>query len=111
MRLAYLLPLVLAWASLHAQEVPTFKLRLKAEVAIASQRAVPIKLPAECDRQGNIYIQAYVPPYVASLPVIKISPEGKVKASISPSGLSQFSDAGFDPFAVDLRGNLYWVVF
>jgi hypothetical protein len=43
--------------------------------------------------------------------VIKISREGKVQASISPSARPQFSDAGFDPFAVDLRGNLYWVAY
>lgn len=111
MRPVCLLWIVLAALPLQAQEVPSLKLRLKEMVAVASQRAVPIKLPAECDRQGNIYIQAYVPPYLPPFPVIKISREGKVQASISPLALPEFSDAGFDPFAVDLRGNLYWVVY
>jgi hypothetical protein len=93
----------------QTQETATLTFRLKGKVPVLGQRNVPLQIPAQCDTRGNVYVQAYTSATARPLPILKISPEGKVLAILSPPSLQDMPEAGFDPFAVTAHGRVYWV--
>ncbi|HKT12125.1 MAG TPA: hypothetical protein VJW77_09915 [Terriglobia bacterium] len=110
--LLILVPL-LSVGALLPQESPT--LVAKAVVPLTGTLASlgPLMEPSRCDPDGGVYLRVYSSPQWGLMPVIRVSTDGKEAAEFRIDQISDppLKEGVLQDFAVDLRGNVYGLVF